>query len=93
MEQLLENIENEYSNYVIFISSVQLLSHVRLCHLMECSTPGLPVHHQLPKLAQTHVLCVSDVIQPSNPLSSPSPAAFNLSQHRGYFHSRGQRFM
>ena len=48
---------------------------------MDCSTPGFPVHHQLPKLAQTHIHRVGDAIQPSYPLSSPSPPAFNLSQH------------
>ena len=52
---------------------------------MDCSTPGLPVHHQLPETAQTHVHRVSDDIQPSHPLSSPSPPAFNLSQHQGHF--------
>ena len=46
---------------------------------MDCSTPGLPVHHQLPELTQTHVHRVGDVIQPSHPPSSPSPPAFNLS--------------
>ena len=51
---------------------------------MDCSTPGLPVHHQLQELVQTHVHRVSDVIQPSHPLSSSSPA-FNLSQHQGVF--------
>ena len=50
-----------------------------LCNHMDCSTPGLPVHHQLPELAQTHVHWVIDAIQPSHPLSSPSPPAFNLS--------------
>ena len=54
-----------------------------LCDPMDCSTPGFPVHHQLLELAQTHVHRVSDVIQPS--LSSPSPPAFNLSQHQGLF--------
>ena len=49
---------------------------------MDCSTPGFPVHHQLPEFTQTHVHWVSDAIQPSHPLSSPSPPAFNLSQHR-----------
>ena len=53
---------------------------------MNRSTPGLPVHHQLPESTQTHVHCVSDAIQPSHPLSSPSPPAFNLSQHQGLFH-------
>ena len=56
-----------------------------LCDSMDCSTPGLPVHHQLPELVQTHVHWVSDAIQPSHPLSSPSPPAFNLSQHQGLF--------
>ena len=52
---------------------------------MDCSTPGLPVHHQLPELTQTHVHLVGDTIQPSHPLSSPSPPALNLSQHQGLF--------
>ena len=52
-----------------------------LCDPMDCSTPGLPVHHQFPKLTQAHVHCSSDPIQPSHPLSSPSPPTFNLSQH------------
>ena len=56
-----------------------------LCDPMDCSTPGSPVHHQLLELAQTHVHRVRDAIQPSHPLSSPSPPAFNLSQHRGLF--------
>ena len=53
-----------------------------LCDPMNCSTPGLPVHHQLPEFTQIHVHRVSDAIQPSHPLSSPSPPAFNLSQHQ-----------
>ena len=52
---------------------------------MDCSTPGLPVHHQLPELAQTHVHLVGDAMKPSHPLSSSFPPAFNLSQHRGLF--------
>ena len=52
---------------------------------MDCSTPGLPVHHQLPEFTQTHVHWVSDAIQPSHPLSSPSPPTRNLSQHQGLF--------
>ena len=56
-----------------------------LCSPMDCSTPGFPVHHQLPELAQTHVHLVSDAIEPSHPLPSPSPLAFNLSQHQGLF--------
>ena len=55
-----------------------------LCDPTDCSTPGLPVHHQLPESTQTHVLWVSDAIQPFPSLSSPSPA-FNLSQHQGLF--------
>ena len=53
--------------------------------LMDCRTPGLPVHHQLPEPAQTHVHRVTDKIQPSHPLSSPSPPNFNLSQHQSLF--------
>ena len=56
-----------------------------LCDPMNRSTPGLPVHQQLPKSTQTHVHWVSDAIQPSHPLSSPSPPALNLSQHQGLF--------
>ena len=52
---------------------------------MDCSMTGLPVHHQLPEFTQTHVHWVSDAIQPSHPLSSPSPPAFNLSQQQGLF--------
>ena len=52
---------------------------------MDCSTPGLPVHHQFLELAQTHVHRVGDAIQPSHPLSSPSLPTFNLSQHQGLF--------
>ena len=51
----------------------------------DCTMPGLPVHHQLPEHVQTHVHWVGDPIQPSHPLSSPSPPAFNLSQHQGIF--------
>ena len=56
-----------------------------LCDPMNRSTPGLPVHHQLPKFTQTHVHRVSDAIQPSRPRLSPSPSALNLSQHQGLF--------
>ena len=72
--------EKEY----IYISSVQLLSHLQLFET-PCSTLGFPVHHQHPELTQTHVHRVGDAIQPSHPLSSPSPPTFNLSQHRGLF--------
>ena len=60
-------------------------SYPALCNPAGCSTPGLPVHHQLPELAQTHVHRVSDAIQPPHPLSSPSLPALNLSQHQGLF--------
>ena len=68
-------------------SSVQFSSVAQscpsLCNLKDCSTPGLPVHHQLQELAQTHVHGAGDAIQPSHPLSAPSPPAFTLSQHQG----------
>ena len=54
-----------------------------LCNLMACSTPGLPLHHQLEEFTQTPVHRVGDATQPSHPLSSPSPPTFNLSQHQG----------
>ena len=60
-------------------------SRPTLCDPMNRSTPGLPVYHQFPESTQTHVHWVSDAIQPSPPLSSPSPPAFNLSQHQGLF--------
>ena len=56
-----------------------------LCDPMNCSTPGLPIHHQLPEFTQTHVHWVDDAIQPSHLLSSPSPPAINLSQHQVLF--------
>ena len=62
------------------------LSLVRICDPMHHSTPGFPVHHQLPKLAQSHVHRLDDAMQPSHPLSSPSPPAFNRSHHQGLFH-------
>ena len=70
-------------------SSVQFSSVAQscptLCDLMNCSTPGLPVHHQLLEFTQTHVHRVGDAIQPSHPLSSPSPPACNPFQHQGHF--------
>ena len=74
------------------ISSVQFSSVAQscptLCDPMDRSTPGLPVHYQLQELAQTHIHWVSDAIQPSHPLSSPSPPAFNLSQHQSFPNSQ-----
>ena len=60
-------------------------SYLTLCNLMDCSTPGFPVLHHLPEFAQIHVHWVSDASQPSHPLLPPSPPAFNLSQHQGFF--------
>ena len=60
-------------------------SCLSLCDPMDYSTPGFPVHHQLPELTQTHVRRVHDGIQPPHHLSSPSPPVFNLSQHQGLF--------
>ena len=56
-----------------------------LCDPRDCSTPGLPVHRQLPESTQTHVHRVGGTIQPSHPLPSPSPPALNFSQHQGLF--------
>ena len=72
-----------------YISSVWFSSVAQscptLCDPMDCSTPDLPVHHQLPEFTQTHVHWVSDAIQPSHPLLYPSAPAFNISQHQGLF--------
>ena len=68
---------------VQFSSVAQLC--LTLCDPLNRSTPGLPVHHQLPEFTQTHVHQVGDAIQPFHPLSSPSPPALNLSQHQGLF--------
>ena len=70
-------------NSVQFSSVTQLCP--TLCNPMDCSMPGLLVHHQLLEITQTHVHWVSDAIQPSHPLSFPSPPTFNLSQHQGLF--------
>ena len=74
---------------VMFLPSDQIRpvaqSCPTLCDPMNHSTPGLPVHHQLQELTQTHVHQVSDAIQPSHPLSSPSPLAPNPSQHQSLF--------
>ena len=66
-----------------FSSTIQ--SCLTLCNPINYSTPGLPVHHQLPESTQTYVHWVGDAIQPSHPLSSPSPPALNLSQHQDLF--------
>ena len=70
----------------IYFTSVQSLSRAQLlCDPMNLNTPGFPVHHLLPEFTQTHVHWVGDAIQPSHPLSSPSPPALNLYQHQGLF--------
>ena len=71
----------KWSESIYQFSSVAQ-SCLTLCDPVDCSTPGVPVHHQLPELAQTHVHQLSDAIQPSHPLLSPSRPAFNLSQHQ-----------
>ena len=76
--------------YIPFVLNLFQFSSVTqscptLCHPMNCSTPGLPAHHQLPEFTQTHIHRVRDAIQPSHPLSSPSPPTFSLSQHQGLF--------
>ena len=82
----LKLFENEINRY---FKSDQIGSVAQscptLCDTLNRSTPGLPVHHQLPEFTETHVHQVSDVIQPSYPLSSPSPLAPNPSQHQSLF--------
>ena len=79
----MESILNYLLAYFQFSSVAQLCT--TLCNPMDCSTPGLLIHRQLPEFAQTHVHQVGDAIQPSHPLLSPSPPAFNLSQYQGLF--------
>ena len=74
----------ERNLYMLQFSSITQ-SCLTFCNLMNCSTPGLPVYHQLLEITQTHVHRVSDAIQPSHPLSSPSPPAPNPSQHQSLF--------
>ena len=73
-----------YTQWNIRFSSV-FQSCLTLCNLMDCGTPGFPVHHQLLEFAQAHAHWVHDAIQPSHPLPSPSLPALNLSQHQGLF--------
>ena len=78
-----------YGGFVSLAQCVCVCAHAQwcptLCDPMDCSTLGLPVHHQLPEFTQTLVHWVSNAIQPSHPLLSPSPPAFNLSQHHSFF--------
>ena len=93
----LQSMESQRVRYdlVTHLSSVAE-SCLTLCEPMDCSSPGFPVHHQLLECAQTYVHRVDDAIQPSRPLSSPSPPALNLSQHQDlcpmsqFFESGGQ---
>ena len=79
----------KYFWYYILYTEVQFSSvtllHPTLCNPMDCSTPGLPIYHQLPEFTQNHIHWVGDAIQPSHPLSSPSPLTLNLSQHQDVF--------
>ena len=79
------NYAHQYFPLVIGCCCSAAKACLTLCHPMHCSVPGLPVLHHLPEFAQTHVHWVSDTIQPSHPLSSPSPPALSLSQHQGLF--------
>ena len=82
-DELPRSVGAQYATGDQFSSIAQLC--LTLCDPMDCSTPGLPVHHQLLEFTQTHVHWVGDAIQQSHPLSSPSPPAFHLSQHQGLF--------
>ena len=86
--ELQEIYLQKWQERLSFIHSVQFSSVTQscltLCYPMNRSMPGLPVHHQLPEFTQTHGHQVSDAIQPSHPLLSPSPPALNLSQHQSF---------
>ena len=84
LSELSQKATNTYLMCSVQFSSVAQ-SCPTLCDLMDCSTPGFRIHCQLLEFTQTHVHWVSDAIQPSHPLSSPSPPAFNLSRHQGLF--------
>ena len=93
----LDQVHNWLTDWLnpIILNSVALLYHHQfssisqscptLCDPMDCSMPGLPIHHQLPEFTQMHIHWVGDAIQPLHPLSSLSPPTFNLSQHQGLF--------
>ena len=88
-QMLKKGSENLWCDYIAQQLGGGGCSVAQLCptlwDYMECSTPGFPVHHHLPELTQTHVHWAGDANQPSHPLSSSSPFAFNLSQHQGLF--------
>ena len=83
----MSNTTERLSMHVMPISQFSSVAQLcpTLCNPMNCRTPGLPVHYQLPELTQTHVHRVGDAIQPSHPLLSPSPPAPNPSQHQGFY--------
>ena len=86
----LADLDRQLTSILIFQLRILQFSSVAqscptLCDPMDCSTPGLPVYHQLTEFTQTHVHWVGDVIQPSHPLLSPSPPALSLTQHQGLF--------
>ena len=89
LKSLLMKVKEESEKVGLKLRSVQFSSVGQLCPTlcdpMNRSTPGLPVHHQLPEFTQTHVYRINDAIQPSHPLSSPSPPAPNPSQHQSLF--------
>ena len=97
-EQECRNVQHQVGDVSLKMSwedwiqfSLVAQSCLNLCDAMDCSMPGLPIHHQLPEFTQTHVHWVSDAIQPSHPLSSPS-LAFSLPQHQGFFKGMSQFF-
>ena len=79
------HLRPQESRKLMLVLSHSLNKCLALCDPMDCSTPGFPVPHYLLELAQTHVHWFGDTIQPSHPLYSPSPPAFNLSQSQGLF--------
>ena len=88
--QWIHSYEGSFNNtQALSVTDLQFSSVTQwcptLCNPMDCSKSGLPVHHQFPEFTQTHVHWVGNAIQPSHSLSSPSPPAFNLSQHQGLF--------
>ena len=88
--EMQEKVKQELNTLMTIITCGEVYSLVTqpcltLCSPMDCSTPGFPVHHQLPELAQTHVHLVSDAIQPSHPLSFPSPPTFKSFPALGSF--------
>ena len=89
LEPIIQSEVSQKEKHQYSISSIQFSSVTQLCptlcNPMNSSTPGLPVHHQLPEFTQTHVHQVGDAIQPSHPLSSPSPPDPNPSQHQSLF--------